>query len=296
MSTFNSINTNRQAVFALQSLNQNNFELNATQKRVSTGYRVADSRDDTGAFSVAQAVRSDIAGVTAVNEQLGGARGILSATLTALTQVSNTMQQLRTVTTRLADGNVTADSRTQYEGQFRSLVDQMRSFVTDATYNGRTLLRTEASFAAGNGTTGFGGSITGIRNEAGAEYTITAQAGGNLVVGGLTGAISVPSDVASAQAYLQAGASAGGTNFASVESRLNAAMASFGAAAQFVDNQVTYNSKRIDALQDGLGALVDADLAKESSRMKALETRQQLSLQTLGMANQTPQSLLSLFR
>ena len=75
MSTFNSINTNRQAVFALQALNQNTSELSTVQKRVSTGFRVADSRDDTGAFSVAQSVRSDIAGVTAVNEQLGGARG-----------------------------------------------------------------------------------------------------------------------------------------------------------------------------------------------------------------------------
>ena len=93
--SYNSINTNRQAVFALQSLNQNTMELNATQKRVSTGFRVADSRDDTGAFSVAQAVRSDLAGVTAVNEQLGGARGILATTLTSLTQISNTMQQLQ---------------------------------------------------------------------------------------------------------------------------------------------------------------------------------------------------------
>ena len=64
MSTFNSINTNRQAVYALQTLNVNTNELNGVNKRISTGYRVADSKDDTGAFSVAQAVRSDIAYVS----------------------------------------------------------------------------------------------------------------------------------------------------------------------------------------------------------------------------------------
>jgi flagellin len=53
---------------------------------------------------------------------------------------------------------------------------------------------------------------------------------------------------------------------------------------------------KLDAMNDGLGALVDADLAKESSRLTALQTRQQLSFQTLNLANQTPQTLLSLFR
>ena len=296
--SYNSINTNRQAVFALQSLNQNTMELNATQKRVSTGFRVADSRDDTGAFSVAQAVRSDLAGVTAVNEQLGGARGILSTTMTSLTQISNTMQQLRTNVTRLADGAITAESRLQYQEQFTMLNRQIQSFVTDATYNGRTLLATVGA-AAGVGFPGgtSGGEIQGIRNETGGEYTIAAFDGATLTLAGnLTGAVTVPTSSAAAQFYIQGGASATGTNLASIEARINAALSSFGAAQQFVDNQINYNTKKLDALNDGLGALVDADLAKESSRMTALQTRQQLSMQTLSMANQAPQSLLSLFR
>ncbi len=302
MSIFNSINTNRQAVFALQSLNQNNAELNAVQKRVSTGFRVSDSQDDSGAFSVAQTVRSDMAGVTAVNEQLGGTRGILATTLTALTQVSNTMQQLRTTATRLADGAITADSRTQYEGQYRDLVGQIRSFVADATYNGRSLLVTQGTLNIGAGGSINGGNITGLRNEAGNEYTINATDGAALIVGGAgitgTAAISVPTSAADAQALIQGGIATSGTgaNFASVEARINSALGRFGSSAAIVDNQINYNSKRLDALADGLGALVDADLAKESARMKGLETRQQLSLQTLSMANQTPQSLLSLFR
>ena len=292
MSTFNSINTNRQAVFALQALNTNTSELSTVQKRVSTGFRVADSRDDTGAFSVAQSVRSDIAGVTAVNEQLGGARGVLATTLSALTSISNTMQQLRTNVTRLADGAITAEARTQYDTQFTLLNEQIRAFVTDATYNNRTVLNTAS--AAGNGATG--GNIVGIRNETGGQYTISAIDGANLTLSGaLTGTITAPA-TAGAQGLLGGSVTSNGTNLISVEARINSALSSFGAASTFIENQINYNAKKIDSLTDGLGALVDADLAKESSRMKALETRQQLSLSTLSLANQAPQSLLSLFR
>lgn len=288
MSTFNSINTNRQAVFAMQTLNFNTSELNGVQKRISTGFRVADSRDDTGAFSVAQAVRSDIAGVTAVNEQLGGARGILATTLSALGEVSNTMQQIRTTLTRLGDSNVIGDSRLQYQEQFSSLVQQVRNFINDATYNGRTLLPPTGTV---------GGGISGIRNESGAQYFIAGVAASTLVIGAtMSGPVIAPTTAGEAIGYFSGPVTSTGTNLFSVENRVNNALASFGAAAKFVDNQITFNAKRIDALTDGLGALVDADLAKESSRMKALETRQQLSLQTLSMANQTPQSLLSLFR
>jgi flagellin len=65
---------------------------------------------------------------------------------------------------------------------------------------------------------------------------------------------------------------------------------------KFVENQMLYNSKKMDALDGGLGALVDADLAKESSVLEALKVRQQLGVQTLGLANQGPQVLLGLFR
>jgi flagellin len=303
MSTFNSINTNRAAVFALQSLNQNNMELNGVQKRVSTGFRVADSRDDTGAFAVAQSVRSDIAGVTAVNEQLGGSRGILSTTVTALTQISNTMQQLRTTMTRLADGGISSEVRSNYQSQFESLNRQIQGFVTDATYNGRTLLSTSASTTL-NATNGFGGNIvggqvTGIRNETGGEFTITAFDGAALTINNTlitTAAVPVFTTADQAQNYFGGTITASGTNLDSISARINKALSSFGASQQYVDNQINYNTKKLDALNDGLGALVDADLAKESSRMTALQTRQQLSMQTLSMANQAPQSLLSLFR
>ncbi|MCA3277708.1 MAG: hypothetical protein ING10_00405 [Roseomonas sp.] len=276
--SFNSVNTNRQAVFALQSLNQTNSELGSVQKRVSTGFRVADARDDGGAFAVAQAVRSDVAGVTAVGEQLGGTRGILSTTFAALSVVSDTMKQVRAVLTRLADAGVADASRDQYETQYDLLRKQIADFVGDAFYNGRTLLSTDS---AANG-----GNIVAIRNETGGSFTITAVDGEQFLL-----PTAAPTSAALATVLIQPNGA-----FAVADATISEALNNFGAQMQYVDNQIVYNSKKIDAMNDGLGALVDADLAKESSKLQALQTRQQLGVQTLGIANQGPQVLLSLFR
>jgi flagellin len=273
--SLNSVNTNRQAVFALQSLNLTNSELGVVQKRVSTGFRVADARDDGGAYAVAQAVRSDVAGVTAVNEQLGGVKGVLQTTFAALTVVSDTMKQARAVLTRLADGAIDATQRAQYDTQFAQLKTQIAGFISDATYNGRTLL--------GTNTTAGGGDIVGIRNEAGGTFTITAEDGALLQV------TATPTDAAEAVGVLNG-------EFVTIETAIGTALNKFGASMQYVENQITYNAKKNDAMNDGIGALVDADLAKESSNLQALQTRQQLGVQTLSLANQGPQVLLSLFR
>jgi len=276
--SFNSVNTNRQAVYALQSLNLTNSELGFVQKRVSTGFRVADARDDGGAFAVAQAVRSDVAGVVTVGEQLGGTRGILSTTFAALSVVSDTMKQLRATLTRLADGGIATASREQYELQYTLLTNQISDFIDDAYYNGRTLLST---VAAANG-----GDISAIRNESGEQFTINAVDGETLKLTNVP-----PADAAAAAAFIVAGG-----DFDLIDAEVSSALNNFGAQMQYVDNQLVYNSKKIDAMEDGLGALVDADLAKESSKLQALQTRQQLGVQTLGIANQGPQVLLSLFR
>jgi len=268
--SMNSVNTNRQAIFALQSLNLTNSDLGSVQKRVSTGFRVADARDDGGAFAVASAVRSDIAGVTAVNEQLGGIKGVLQTTFAALTQVTDTMKQARQVLTRLADGAISTEQRDQYNAQYQSLATQIEDFIADANYNGTSLLG--------------GTDIESIRNEAGDNFTIVAETAADLQI---TNAAYATAALANAELI-------GG--FVDVENAVSAALNKFGTSMQYVENQITYNSKKNDALTDGLGALVDADLAKESAQLQSLQTRQQLGIQTLSLANQGPQVLLSLFR
>lgn len=276
----NSINTNAQSLIALQSLNRTNDELSLIQKRVSTGYRVADARDDGGAFAVAQSVKSDMAGVVAVGEQLGGVRGILETTFAALTVVSDTMKQLRATLTRLADGAISADQRTAYEEQYTLLAKQVASFVDDAGYNGRTLLSTDA------GGTPTGGNITAIRNETGSLFTIEAVDGALLKMTTLA-----PTNAAAAQSSFNSGGA-----FDTAETAISKALNTFGSSMAFVESQISYNSKKADAMSNGLGALVDADLARESSALEGIKVRQQLGIQTLSLANQGPQVLLGLFR
>jgi flagellin len=271
----NSVNTNIGAMTALQSLNRTNDALAAVQKRVSTGFRVADAKDDGGAFAVAQSVRGDVAGLTAANEQLGGLKGIVDVTLTSLGQVSKTMVEVRTVLTRLADGTINGAQRDQYEQQYDQLRTQIERFIDDATYNGRTLLSTDV--AAG------GGDIVTIRNEQGTTLTLAA----------FDGATDFVVDAAPADATAAQTAIAG--NWTDISKAINDALNRLGSDSRYVDSQIGYNRDKLDAIEGGLGALIDADIAKEAARLQALQIRQQLGTQTLSITNQAPQALISLF-
>ena len=271
----NSVNTNLGAMTALQSLNRTNDALAAVQKRVSTGFRVADAKDDGGAFAVAQSVRGDVAGLTAANEQLGGLKGIVDVTLTSLGQVSKTMVEVRTVLTRLADGTINDAQRDQYEQQYTQLRTQLERFIDDATYNGRTLLSTDP--AAG------GGDIVTIRNEQGTTFTLAAFDGATDFV-----VDAAPADATAAQTAITG-------NWTDINKVINDAMNRLGADARYIDSQIGYNRDKLDAIEGGLGALIDADIAKEAARLQALQIRQQLGTQTLSITNQAPQALISLF-
>ncbi|MBE9606623.1 flagellin [Acetobacteraceae bacterium H6797] len=274
----NSVNTNLGAMVALQSLNKTNDALSATQKRVSTGLRVSDAKDDGAAYAVAQTVRADVSGLTSANEQLGGTKGILDTTLSALNKVSTSMSDIKAVMVKLADDTINADQRAQYETQYEALRTQVQNYITDATYNGRTLLSTDT--ASG------GGDINTTRNEQATFYTLSAVDGAtDLVVA------AAPADAATAQTALQTGG-----DFETVMNAINDALNVFGSDSNYIDKQISYNNEKMDSLNSGLGALVDADLAKESAKLQALQIRQQLGTQSLSIANQAPQALMSLFK
>jgi flagellin len=274
----NSVNTNIGAQVALQSLNRTNEALAVTQKRVSTGYRVADAKDDGAAFAVAQSVRADIAGLTSANEQMGSVQGILDTTLAGLNKVSDTMTEIRGVLVKLADGTLSGSQRTQYQAQYDSLRTQVQNFIADATYNGRTLLTT--STAAG------GGDIATTRNEQATVYNLTVVEGATTLL-----VAAAPTTAAAAASALAASG-----DFATKMTAVNTALNTFGSNSTYLEAQMSYNKEKLDALETGLGSLIDADLAKESAKLQALQIRQQLGTQALGIANQSPQGLLSLFR
>lgn len=296
----NSVITNISAQVALQSLNSTNAQLQTTQKRISTGYRVADATDDGAAFAVAQRVRADVGALTTVNQQLGSAKGLVGTALSGLTSISNSVTEAKSLLVQIGDNSISQSQRDQYVTSFKSLVSRVANAVDGSTYNGNTLLGAASGSVAAT-------SKTVINNENGANTTISAEDASTLAssLASLIGATfsrsaaGVDTFTAAAAGADQTAASsslssAGGIVAiqTSVADKLNQA----GADSKFLDATISFNSAKIDSLNSGLGALVDADLSKESANLQALQIRQQLGTQALSLANQSPQSLLSLFK
>jgi flagellin len=286
--SLNSVNTNMGAMVALQSLNATQQQLAATQKRISTGYRVADATDDGAAYAIAQGVRSTVGALTSANQQLGGMQGLLNVTQSSLNNISNTMASMRNLLVKLADSNVTGNDRKKYTQQYADYAANIKDSILDASYNGKTLI--------GNitGHTGTYGPAAVTKNEVGSQYTLTAF-GGSAFYNAITFTAQLASATSTAPGSIAKYLTAGGTfmtGMNNIATKLNAV----GSATNYVNNQITYNNDKIDALNSGLGALIDADLAKESAHLTALQIRQQLGTQALSLANQAPQTLLSLFK
>ena len=275
----NSVNTNLGAAVALASLNKTSEALSSTQKRISTGYRVADAKDDGAAFAVAERVRGEIAATQSANEQLGGVQGLLDVTQAALGNVSTTLQSLKQLTVKLADGNISTDQRSQYQAQALQLSNNIKSFISDASYNGNNILTA----------TGASRSQKVVRNGEGATFDFS----------GYSALSSIFNQISTAKTWTASSAVAALSSSGALTKAINNTLTTlnnFGSYSSYIGKQIDYNKAKVDAQNAGLGALVDADLAKESATLQSLQIRQQLGTQALSIANQAPQTLLSLFR
>ena len=269
----NSVHTNIGAQIALQGLNKTNNALDSVTKRVNTGYKVADAFDDGAAFSVAQGLRKDLKGLEAVGEQLNNAKGLLSVANSAATSISDALGRMEGVVVKLADENVSGDTRAQYETQYTNIKNEISSYVSNASFNGQNILNSTAGVNVISNISADQLSISGFD----LATDVTSKLG------------SAPTNAAAAKTLLTG-------NFATANTNVGTALASYGADNTRINNQITYTSSVTDATEVGLGAVVDADMAKESAKLQALQIRQQLATQTLGIANQAPSILLSLFR
>jgi flagellin len=275
------------AMVALQSLESTQTQLASTQKQISTGFRVADSTDDGAAYAIAQGIRATVGAVTASNEQLGNVQGLLSTAQTGLNGISTTMASMRDVLVKLSDTSETTADQSNYQQQYASLLANVKTFITDSNYNGKTLI--------GNvgGTAGYG-TITVARDGSGDIYSIGSQ-GASAIYTSLAGLAGTGVAITTGALAAQAALKTGGV-FINQQNAIGTALNAIGSNINYVNNQVTFNNDKIDALNSGLGSLVDADLAKESAQLTALQIRQQLGTQALSLANQAPQTLLSLFK
>jgi flagellin len=280
----NSVNTNMSAMVALQSLDYTNSQLQVVQKSVSTGFRVSDAVDDGAAYAIAQGIRSSVGALTSANQQLGNVQGLLSTSMSGLNNISNTMSSMRDILVKLSDSSTTGGDRTNYTKQYQSMLANVQTFIQDANYNGKTLI---GDLTGSNGTFA---RVAVARNDSGSSYGISTFGGSAMF-----GSIAFTSTQMQGAATVAALITATGTflnQFAAVGNALN----TLGSETNYVKNQISYNSDKIDSQTSGVGSLVDADLAKESAQLQALQIRQQLGTQSLSIANQAPAALLNLFK
>ncbi len=299
--SLNSVNTNIAAQVALQSLNATNTSLEKTQKRISTGYRVADATDDGAAFAVAQKVRADVGALSAVNQQLGSAKGLVGTAVNSLTKVSDYVGQAKQLLVDIGNQSISSDQRDQYVTAFKALVTNVANAVDGSVYNGQTLL-------GKTGVTGSASNQNVINSDTGSTSTLTAE-DSSTVASSLAGLIGLSftrsaagvdtfSGTATQTAAANALASTSGaaSSFSTIQSAVLTNLNQAGSDSNLLDATISFNSNKIDSLNAGLGALIDADLSKESANLQALQIRQQLGTQSLSLANQAPQALLSLFK
>ena len=273
----NSVNTNFGATVALQSLNKTNRELDMVQKRVSTGYRVSDAKDDGASFAVAQGLRADVKGNEAVNERLSVAKGLLSVTQEGLKGISDTVSSMRSVLVKLADASLSSDEFAQYKADFTALRADVTKYIGQSAFGGQNLIKASAA------------DINVISDASGGTITLKAADMADAL-----GDLPASADITDADDAIDI-IEAGGT-LEAFEKIVNDQIAAIGANMRTVENQDNFVRVLGDTINDAIGAIVDADLAKESAKLQALQIRQQLGTQTLSIANQSPSILLSLFQ
>jgi len=273
----NSVNTNLGALVALQNLNATNADLAATQSRINTGKKVASAKDNGAIWAIAQGQRADIGALGAVKSSLDRGISAVDVSLAAGESISDLLLQLKEKALAATDKSLTTASRKALNEDFKSIRDQINTVAGNADFNGINLLKT--------GATGF----QALANAAGtASMTVTPEV---LSLGSTSVTVTTTTTIGTSTLAT----TALGLVNASID-KVSGALARLGTKAKALETHRTFVGKLTDALESGVGNLVDADLAKESAKLQSLQTKQQLGVQALGIANQSPQVLLSLFQ
>jgi flagellin len=273
----NNVSTNPGALVALQNLNRVTDQLAEVQRRVSTGKTVSSAKDNPAVYALAQQQRAELASIEPVQQGLRVGQSAVDVALAAGESISDILVQMKSVASQAADTSLTTTQRQVLSQQFASLRDQITRLVDSANVGGRNLIANGAS------------DLTVVASTDGTQtITVAAQ---NLSVGG--GIVNVATggdpltDAATAQAQI--------TAVTTAIDALTPALAQLGSGSKTLALQDRLMTRISDALEVSIGNLTDADLAKESSRLQALQVQQQLAIQTLSIANAAPNAILALF-
>lgn len=305
-----SLLTNASAITALQNLSATNRAMQTTQDRISTGMRVANASDNAAYWSIATTMRSDNTALSTVKDALGMGAATVDVASAALKTTSDLVTQIKA---KLVAATQPGIDRTKIQSEIKQLQDQIKSVADSSTFSGQNWLSVDSGAADYNatksivssfsrsGSTVSTGSIDidiskislfdadatgeGIIDKARDAGGTTGQALSDMDISTLTDA---DADQTTLKEYISI-ADAALTDVTTAASDLGAVKTRIGMQSDFVSNLM-------DAVTKGIGQLVDADMNQESTRLQALQVQQQLGVQSLSIANQSSQQILSLFR
>jgi flagellin len=272
-----SVNTNTGAQVALQYLNATQGQLDKVQGAINSGLKVASAKDDGAIYAIAQNQRATVAGYSSVINSINNGSSAIDVALSAGQSISDLLIQMKQKALAAADSSLDTASRQALNANFTALRDQIATIVTNAVFNGFNLVD---------------GSTTQVTALASADGTrrITTAAQ-NLKLSGSVVTITTTSTIST-----QAKASSLIATIQSSLTNVNSALAKLSSGAAKFSIQASFTQKLSDTLTAGIGNLVDANMAQESAKLQSLQVKQQLGVQALSIANQAPQTILSLFR
>ena len=308
-----SILTNNAAMAALQTLRGVNDSLKDTQGRVSSGYRIDKAADNAAYWSIATTMRSDNKALGAVSDALGLGAAKVD---TAYTAMDNAIDVVTEIKAKIVAATEKGVDKTKIQEELDQLQDQLVSIAQSASFSGENWV------AGASGTKSVVSSF--VRDGSNAvsvkmtDYVLDAGTLGNVLFGmnsngtiqttsGIIGTafngtygntvIVMPSIYALDITNFTQGQLDGALS--GVELVLQAmtnAGSQLGSISTRIQLQETFVSALTDSIDSGVGRLVDADMEEESSKLSALQTQQQLAIQSLSIANSSAQNILSLFR
>ncbi|TMM52516.1 flagellin [Sulfitobacter sabulilitoris] len=277
-----SILTNNSAMVALQTLKSINSDLAKTQTSISTGKDIAGAKDNSAIWAISKVMESDVSGFKSVAGSLSLGESTVSVALAGAEQITNVLNEIKEKVVTATGENV---DYTKLTADVTELTAQVTSIISASQFNGMNLLNDD------------GVDLTVLssidRDNTGAVTASNITVSSVDFTTGLTGTTGVLDDIDVSSS------TAAETSIAAIEAHIQTAVdgaAALGASSKRITDQSMFVGKVMDAFKSGIGSLVDADMEAASARLQALQTQQQLGVQALSIANQAPQTILSLFR
>ena len=290
-----SILTNSSALSALQALTQTQAALKTTENQVSTGLAVSSAADNASYWSIATQLGADSGVVTAANSALSQSQSVLSTSSSAINSVITTIKAIEAALTQAATPGA---SITDIQTTLTSLGSQLKDAVSGASFNGLNVLDGSTSsldFVAGFNASSAGGKLNTISFTSNSLIDATAgqgilEGGSGIATGAGTDLLTLGTTVSDATS-----ASTALTGVATVLAKVTTYAATIGATQDRMTAASTFNTALTANYANGDSALVDADMNTASTRLQALQTQEQLGIQSLSIANQNAQLILKLF-